>query len=166
MEVFVDNVIEAKFDFDYMDIAYKVCETVLELEKCPFDCEINITITDNDEIHQINKETRGIDRPTDVLSFPNLYFDEAAQFDSKENEMASIVDPESELVVLGDIILSYDKILQQAGEYGHSVLREYAFLIAHSMLHLCGFDHMEADDAALMEEQQRMVMDKLGIGRG
>lgn len=165
MIVNIENLIDAQFEFDYEKIAVSVCEAVLVQEKCPYDCEINITITDNHTIHEINKETRNIDRPTDVLSFPNLFFDEPAVFDIPENELSDYLNPENDLIMLGDIILSFDKIIEQSREYNHSVLREYAFLIAHSMLHLSGYDHMNEDDAAIMEDRQKMVMSTLNIGR-
>jgi len=165
MIVNIENLIDAKFDFDYEKIAISVCEEVLRQENCPFDCEINITITDNNDIHEINKETRNIDKPTDVLSFPNLFFDEPAAFDIPDNEISDYIDPENNLIILGDIVLSYDKILEQSKEYNHSVIREYAFLIAHSMLHLSGYDHMVKEEAEVMEERQRMVMSTLKIER-
>ena len=165
MKLFIENNIDAEFDFDYELIANNVCNVALQQEKCPFECEINITITDNEEIWAINKETRGIDRPTDVLSFPNLEYDSPAEFNMSPLELSFCEDPETGLVVLGDIVLSYDKITEQANEFGHSIMREYAFLIAHSMLHLCGYDHMQDDEAAVMEERQRMIMDAVNIRR-
>lgn len=165
MIVNIENLIDAKFDFDYVEIAKAVCSTVLKQENCPFDCEINITITDNSEIQEINNNTRNINKPTDVLSFPNLFFDKPALFEINEEELSDYLNPENDLIMLGDIILSYDKIIEQSEEYGHSVLREYAFLIAHSMLHLSGFDHMEDDEAKIMEEHQKLVMNTLQIGR-
>lgn len=165
MKIFIDNVNQYEFDFDYEEIADKVCSTVLKIEKCQYDCEINITITDNDEIREINRETREIDKETDVLSFPNLFFDAPGIFNIPEEEMACYIDPETDLIALGEIILSYDKIVSQAKEYGHSLLREYAFLIAHSMLHLSGYDHMEEDERAVMEEKQKFIMDTLDIRR-
>lgn len=165
MKIFLENEIDAAFDFDYIDVAEKVCRTVLQEEKCPFDCEINILITDNDTIRNINRENRDIDRETDVLSFPNLFFAVPADFNIIDEEWCDCIDPENDLVILGDIILSYNRILEQAKEYGHSFMREYAFLITHSMLHLCGYDHMEDEDAALMEERQRVVLDILNIKR-
>lgn len=166
MRVYIDNAVEAVFDFDHEAVANDVCKAVLNEEKCPFDCEINITITDDKEIRQINKQTRDIDKATDVLSFPGLFFESPAVFDVGEMDMSDIVDPESGLVVLGDIVLSFDKIKEQAAEYGHSIKREYAFLITHSMLHLCGYDHMTKDEASVMEERQRLILDGLKITRG
>lgn len=166
MKIYLDNTTETEFDFDHNKVAEAVCREVLEQEKCPFDCEINITITDNADIREINKQTRDIDKETDVLSFPGLFFDAPGVFDEDMKDEADCIDPENGLTILGDIVLSADKIFAQAQEYGHSVKREYAFLIAHSMLHLCGYDHMEEDEAAVMEEKQRTVLDRLNITRG
>lgn len=167
MKIFIEDEYEGgtNFDFDYIKIANTVCEKVLDYLKCPFDTEINISITDNNVIRTINNDTRNIDRETDVLSFPNLFFDEPAAFSISKEELADYTDPENELIVLGDIILSYDRILSQAEEYGHSIKREYAFLITHSMLHLCGFDHETTDEAAQMEELQDKLLNELGITR-
>ncbi|MBR3635295.1 MAG: rRNA maturation RNase YbeY [Lachnospiraceae bacterium] len=166
MRVYIDNAVEAAFDFDHEAVANDVCREVLEKENCPFDCEINITITDDDEIRQINKRTRDIDKATDVLSFPGMFFESPAVFDVGDMEMSDLIDPESGLIVLGDIVLSFDRIKKQALEYGHSIKREYAFLITHSMLHLCGYDHMTESEAAVMEERQRLILDGLKITRG
>ena len=165
MNIYIDNNDEYRFDFDHELVARQVCEAVLEQERCPFDTCISIMITDDEQIRQINADTRGIDNATDVLSFPGLFFDGPGQFDEKNLDPADSTDPETGLVMLGDIVLSYDHICDQAEEYGHSVRREYALLIAHSMLHLCGYDHMEEEDALLMRQHERMVMQKLGITR-
>ena len=165
MKLFIENSIEAKFDFDYEEVANKVCLEVLKQEKCPFDCEINISITDNETIKGINNETRGIDRATDVLSFPNLEYEFPSDFNFSDIELSFCKDPETDLVIFGDIVLSFEKILEQSKEYGHSIVREYAFLIAHSMLHLCGYDHMIEEDATLMEARQKAIMDSVNIRR-
>lgn len=167
MNIIFENEIEDRmqFEFDYLQTATDVCEEVLDYLECPYDCEINIIVTDNENIKVINNDTRNIDKETDVLSFPNLFFDEPAAFDISEEELIDCVNPENELVVLGDIILSYDRILSQAEDYGHSVKREYAFLITHSMLHLCGYDHMETEEAKVMEDLQELILNNLGIVR-
>lgn len=166
MRVYIENAVDAVFDFDHEAVANDVCKAVLDKENCPFDCEINITITDDKEIRQINKQTRDIDKATDVLSFPGLFFESPAVFDLNDMDMLDLVDPESGLIVLGDIVLSFDRIKKQAAEYGHSIKREYAFLITHSMLHLCGYDHMTDKEAAVMEERQRLILNGLKITRG
>lgn len=165
MKLFIEYDVETEFDFNHEQVANDVVNEVLKMEKCPFDTEINILITDNETIHQINKETRDIDRATDVLSFPNMIFEIPSDFQVSEDEMADYIDPETDLFVLGEMILSYDKIFEQAEEYGHSVKREYAFLITHSVLHLCGYDHMTEEDAVVMQDKQEEVLNRLGITR-
>ena len=114
----------------------------------------------------MNRIHRQIDRATDVLSFPMLEYDRPGDFPGLEEAGEDLFDPDSGELVLGDIVISKDRVLAQAEEYGHSVLREYTFLIAHSMLHLFGYDHMEEEERLLMEERQREIMDKIHIPRG
>jgi len=112
-----------------------------------------VTLTNNEYIHQLNKQYRGIDRPTDVLSF--------ALNESEEPE----IEDGPDVNVLGDLIISVERAQEQAADYGHSVRREVAFLTVHGMLHLLGYDHMEEADRLEMEAEQRFVMEKLGIPR-
>ena len=113
----------------------------------------NIIIVDNEEIHKINKEYRGIDRPTDVISF--------ALEDEKDMMLASDAGR-----ILGDIYISIDKCRSQAEEYGHSFLRELAFLSVHGFLHLQGYDHMKPEDEKVMFGLQDEILDSYGIKRG
>ncbi len=110
--------------------------------------EVNVTVCDDETIKEINKEHRGIDKPTDVLSFPFLDFET----------------PEV-LTLLGDIIISRDTAYRQAEEYGHSPKREFCFLAAHSALHLLGYDHETEAEREEMEAKQREILDELGIKR-
>ena len=116
-----------------------VLDQGLELEEISAPVEISLTITTADAVHQLNREYRGIDRTTDVLSFPMLEFDAE---DRNEIVMNAEWDPIEESVLLGDIVINYEQALAQAEEYGHSADRELAFLTAHSLLHLLGYDHM------------------------
>ena len=148
-------------------LAQKVIEHVLLKEGCPFDCEVNVTMTDNNGIWAVNKEFRDMDKPTDVLSFPNCDFEvpgDFTQFDD-EDVYYDCFNPENDYFVLGDIMISRDKMNEQAEEYGHGVTREFAFLIAHSVLHLIGYDHMEESDAKCMEQKQTEYLNELGITR-
>ena len=126
---------------NYEEIADKVINAALDYEECPYEAEVSLTLVDNNRIHDINKEFRDIDRPTDVLSFPMVEYDDAGEFAFLEDE-DDCFNPETGELMLGDIIISLDKVEEQAIAYGHSFTREYAFLIAHSMLHLMGYDHM------------------------
>lgn len=163
--IYLDNDTNIEMNFDYFEIAQCVVDHTLEVEGCPFETEVNILLTDNMGIHSYNKECRGIDRPTDVLSFPNLFFEKEADFRISEESMADCVNPETDLIILGDIIVSLEKVISQAKEYGHSNKREFAFLIAHSMLHLCGYDHENPDEAKRMETKQTLILNDLGITR-
>ena len=161
----LDEGIQPEFDFDYEEVARKVIEFSLEHENFPYEAEVNLTLTDNDGIWAINKEYRQIDRPTDVLSFPMLSYETPGDFSFLEEENEDDFNPDTGEVILGDIIISVDKVYEQAAEYGHSTKREFAFLITHSMLHLFGYDHMEPYEAAVMEDHQRKILDALGIKR-
>ena len=139
-------------------------QKALDYEKCPYEAEVNLLITDNDGIHEMNREYRGIDRPTDVLSFPMNEYEVPGVFDGLE-EQEDAFHPETGELMLGDIVISKEKVLAQAEEYGHSVEREYAFLIAHSVLHLIGYDHIEEEERMVMETKQREIMKRLDILR-
>ncbi|MBR1703307.1 MAG: rRNA maturation RNase YbeY [Lachnospiraceae bacterium] len=160
-----DENVENPFDFDIDLLVKQVAEQVLESEGCPYEACINVLVTDNAGIREFNREYREIDRETDVLSFPNLDFEQAGSFEIPEDREADYFDPDSGELVLGDIILSADKIKEQAENYGHSEKREFAFLVAHSMFHLCGYDHMTEEDAASMEKKQEAALQALGITR-
>lgn len=160
----LEKEIEVNFSFDYENVYKNVINAVVEYFNCPYDCEVSLLLVDNASICEINNETRGIDKPTDVLSFPNVDFDVPADFDSID-EFDDIFEPDSGELIIGDIVLSVEKVKAQALEYGHSEMREYAFLICHSALHLLGFDHIEDEDRVLMELKQSEIMDILRIGR-
>lgn len=165
MSFFLEEEVEVDFDFDYRQIAEKVINYCIEREKFPYEAEINLTLTDNEGIHIINKEYRDIDRATDVLSFPMLSYETPGDFSFLMDENDDDFNPDTGEAILGDIIISVDKVREQAEEYGHSELREFAFLITHSMLHLFGYDHMEPEEAEVMEDKQRQILDELSITR-
>ena len=165
MTFYVENETDAIFPFDVNQVVEQVAEAVLDEEACPYEVQINVLLTDNEGIHRFNKEYRGIDKETDVLSFPNLDFESPADFTIEESREADYFDPDSGELILGDIIISVDRVSEQAESYGHSTRREFAFLVAHSMLHLCGYDHMESEEAAIMERKQEQILSGLGITR-
>lgn len=160
-----ENDIEFKTDFDLEAVANQVVDAVLRFENCPVDCEVELLITDAESVHDINKEYREVDSTTDVLSFPNVDWDEAADYESDSFNDEFLIDPDTELLMLGQIVLNNERIVSQADEFGHSIKREYAFLIAHSMLHLLGYDHMEEEEAKIMEAKQKDYLDRIGLGR-
>lgn len=165
MTFYVENETDRTFPFPVEETVRKVCEAVLEEEGCPYEVQVNVVLTDNEGIHEMNRETRGIDRPTDVLSFPNVDFEREGVFDIDEDSEADYFDPDTGELILGDIMISVDKVEEQAKSYGHNTRREFAFLVAHSMLHLCGYDHMEESDAKVMEQKQEEILAGLGITR-
>ena len=166
MNLVIEKETDINFDFDYEEAAKSIIDQSLKYLKCPYEVQLNLTLTDNDGIHAINKEYRQIDRPTDVLSFPLVDYPAPNVFpESLEDEAEDYFDLDTGELMLGDIIISVEKCKEQAKEYGHSELREYSFLIVHSMLHLFGYDHMEDDERAVMEEKQREILDKAGITR-
>ena len=146
------------------ELAETVVEAALDYVNCPYEAEVSLLLTMNGEIQEMNREFRQIDRATDVLSFPMVDYEKAGQFDFLENADAYF-HPESGELMLGDIVISKEKVLSQAEEFGHSVKREYAFLIAHSMLHLFGYDHMEEEERIVMESKQKEILEQLQILR-
>lgn len=165
MTIYLDNEASAKLDFDYENLINKVVMECLDYEDCPYKTEISIILTDDDEIKIINKQFRGVDNPTDVLSFPALEYNSPGNFIDVENDESSYFNPETGELILGDIVVSVDRAISQANEYGHSLMREIGFLIAHSMFHLMGYDHINNDDRIIMEEKQKDVLNNLKILR-
>lgn len=158
VEFILENETEEEIEQSLIDELIEVCNTVMEEEECNFDAEISFTLTDNENIRQINSMYRNIDRATDVLSFPMLEFE--------EDETDAVYETDGESVMLGDIVISIEKAREQAKEFNHSFRREMAFLTAHSMLHLLGYDHVDDEEGErIMIEKQNKVLNKLGITR-
>lgn len=165
MTVQIENECDLTFNIDYERIADVVINKALDYEDCPYETEINLFLTDNEGIRQINKEYRQIDSPTDVLSFPMVDYTKPSDFSLLEESAEDYFNPESGELILGDIIISVEKVYEQSKEFGHSLEREFGFLICHSMLHLFGYDHMEFDEAKVMEMKQKDILNELGITR-
>lgn len=143
MNFLIDNRQNQYFPMKYAEIIEQAIFETLQFENCDTDCEVSVSIVDNSEIKKLNKQFRNIDRPTDVLSFPQ---------DDKN--------------VLGDIVISLEKAVEQADEFGHSIERELGFLTAHSMLHLLGYDHMTHEDEVEMFSRQEEIMRLMKLSRG
>ena len=157
---------DIRLDIDCRQIAETVINGVLDDLQCPYEAEVNLLLTDDEMIREMNKEHRQIDRSTDVLSFPMLPFSRAEGIGMEQlEELNDCFHPETGELMLGDIVISNEHVLKQAEAYGHSVTREFAFLIAHSMLHLFGYDHMEEAERLEMEAKQREILDNLNITR-
>ncbi|MDO4961296.1 MAG: rRNA maturation RNase YbeY [Eubacteriales bacterium] len=168
MTVNIENEYENAAGFlseaEYTKLAHDVINAALDHENCPYEIDVSLLLTDDEAIRELNKEYREMDKSTDVLSFPMIDYESPACFDGFD-DMDELFDPDSGELMLGDIVISIDHCIAQAKEYGHSITREYAFLIAHSMLHLMGYDHMTPEEAAEMEKRQEEILAGLGINR-
>ena len=139
-----------------------VITAALEAEGVEIPCEINVLLTDDEGIHTVNRETRGVDRPTDVLSFPMFELEPGVP-----PEGEAFLDPETGRCPLGDICISLERAAAQAEEYGHSLDRELCYLAVHSALHLLGYDHLdEGPMKRQMRAREEAILGKLGITRG
>ena len=164
MTIQIDYETEKKLDIDYTKHANCVAHKILETEQCPYEASVNLVITDNEEIKEVNAQFRNINAPTDVLSFPMIPFPSPADYSIIEDQ-DEYFDLDTDELLLGDVMISVDRVYAQAEEYGHSTEREFSFLFAHSMLHLLGYDHMEPEEAAVMEKKQSEALAALGINR-
>ena len=165
MTISIEYEADRVLDLPYREIIENTVLAALDYEGCPYEAEVNVILTDNDAIQEINREHRRIDAPTDVLSFPMVDYERPADFDGLEDHAEDYFNPETGELMLGDIVISVDKVTEQAEKYGHSERRELAFLVAHSMLHLCGYDHMEDGERLVMEEKQEEILKRKGYER-
>ena len=165
--IYVDNrqdKIEVSKEF--IENLEKVIEFALKEEEVLIHSEISMIFVDNEEIREINNETRGIDRATDVLSFPMLDYEDKKVFkELYKDKDFDITFMDGEELVLGDIVLSLERALEQSKEYNHSFEREASYLVVHSVLHLLGYDHMEELDKKIMRKREEDILSKLNIRR-
>ena len=165
MTVTIERESDIPLPFSEQEVAEAVISETLDYEDCPYEVQVNIILTSNEEIHQINLEQRGVDAPTDVLSFPMVDYAYPSDFTVLEAGGMDSFDPDTGELILGDIVISVDKVIEQAEKYNHGVKREYAFLITHSMLHLFGYDHMDEVERENMEFKQDEILTRLNITR-
>ena len=165
MTILLENETALNIGIDYEEIAKQVICAALDYVSCPYECQVNVLLTDNPGIQETNKEMRKIDAPTDVLSFPMIEFENEGDFSIVERDVPSYFDAASGELLLGDIMISLEKVMEQAKQFNHSVKREYAFLIAHSMLHLSGYDHMINSERIRMEKMQEEILQNIGYTR-
>jgi len=152
--IFIDK-IKATIDFALKEEGVKI----------PY--QISLLFVDNEEIREINKENRNIDKVTDVLSFPMLDYEEDKVFkDMYLNYEFDETFKDGDELVLGDIVLSLERALEQSIEYNHSFEREASYLVVHSVLHLLGYDHMEEDEKKIMRSEEEKILSKMNIVRG
>lgn len=147
MDIVINNENNYPIESSYEDTMKSIASLALKMEGLEDHYEVGLTYVSKDEIKDLNREYRNIDKVTDVLSFP------------------LIEDFSSDETLLGDVVISYEVAEEQAKEYGHSLEREIMFLFAHSILHLLGYDHIEDEDRVIMEERQREILDELKITR-
>ncbi|MCX7903789.1 MAG: rRNA maturation RNase YbeY [Caloramator sp.] len=138
-----------------------VVDKALKYEGIGFDYDVNVYLVDNEAIKEINKDYRKIDKVTDVLSFPMIDFRERGGYEVYNEDL----DPETKNVLLGEIILSLEKAMEQSREYEHPFRREVAFLIVHSVLHLLGYDHEVEEERKVMRQKEEEILQSLGITR-
>ncbi|MGP1588942.1 rRNA maturation RNase YbeY [Oribacterium sp. oral taxon 102] len=165
MTVTIDFEAERRLRLPWEEIIREIVCAAAAYENCPYECEVSVLITDNEGIREINRQEREIDAPTDVLSFPMQRYLRPADFTSIREEDAGCFNPDSGELLLGDIVLNQDRIESQARDYGHAERRELAFLVAHSMLHLFGYDHMEEEERIEMERRQEEILTERGYTR-
>lgn len=159
IRIFTDNTQDKIEVTDALEKLIKsVADGVLEFEEIDEKCEVNVMFADNEQIREINREQRSIDRATDVLSFPFL--------DAKNGDITvSDEDFYEGYLSLGDIVISLERAKEQAEEYGHSFEREVGFLMCHSMLHLLGYDHIDEADRVIMRKKEEEILKKLKLTR-
>lgn len=165
MTIYVEDEGGYTFSFSVEEQLDKLASFVTAYVVCPYEPEISVTLVNKEEIHRLNKEFRQVNRPTDVLSFPMMEYDAPADFSGCAFEESLTLSPETGELILGDIVLCSEVICEQAREYGHSELREFSFLVVHSLLHLFGYDHIEEEERLKMEQMQKKIMDELHIMR-
>lgn len=154
MKVYIENETRIQYEFgDPEPVIRKAVRAVASDKHLPEELEVNVLLTTASAIREVNKESRGVDSVTDVLSFPYFEYEEPGVFEGEIDEFGESI--------LGDILVCGSRMKEQAKKFGHSQERELSFLIVHSMLHLTGYDHIQKEDAELMEEEQRRLMDEV-----
>lgn len=165
--IYVDNrqdKLEVKEEF--IKGLEEVIEFALKEEEVDIECEVSLVFVDNNEIKEINNDTRKINKETDVLSFPMLEYEDKKVFkEVYKNYKFSASDFDGDELVLGDIVLSLEKALEQSIEFNHSYERESSYLVVHSVLHLLGYDHMEDAEKQIMRKREEEILAKLNISR-
>ncbi|MGE5633216.1 MAG: rRNA maturation RNase YbeY [Caulobacteraceae bacterium] len=163
MSVLIDNRQDIiKVDEVLETFVAQVVGKALDYEECEDEFEVSISFVNNEEMRSLNREYRGIDSTTDVLSFPLMDFDEEVDQNDEEDEDVEYIDEE---LALGDIVISMEKVKEQAEEYGHSFERELAFLLVHGMLHLLGYDHEDEAQEKAMFERQENILKEMKLNR-
>ena len=151
MDILIENLTDFVVSEEQMRMIEEIIKESLAFEQITEEVEVSISLVDNEEIQTLNQKFRQMDKPTDVLSFPLLDFSEEISF--------------AGCVALGDIVISVEKVQEQAKEYGHSFEREFGFMMAHSMLHLLGYDHQTPEEETIMFAKQEAILNKVELFR-
>ena len=154
INVLVEEGIEVGIDLEWMQ---KIIETVLTTENVPPNAEISLVITGQERIQELNRDYRGKDQPTDVLSFSMS----EQKIDEEEEEAVAFINPPDGLIHLGEVIISYPQALLQAEESQHSIKQEMAALIVHGVLHIQGYDHEKAEMEPAMQAKEKQILSTL-----
>lgn len=158
------NIIDIE-EFQIKEIERVILHALKE-EEVEVPCEVSLLFVDNLRIREINNETRGVDRETDVLSFPMLEYEKGKVYkECYKNFVFDETYKDGDEVVLGDIVLSLEKALEQSKEFNHSFTRESCYLVVHSILHLLGYDHMEEEERIIMRQREEEILNRLNITR-
>lgn len=163
--IIVDDEAQVRLPIDAQKVIDRVIPFAMEQLECPYEFQVSVLLTDADEVHRLNREFRGIDRTTDVLSFPMLELPAPGDFSAVDESDPESFDPDTGELLLGDMVLNTSAVIAQAEEYGHTVERELAFLVLHSLLHLAGWDHEEERERIQMETLQEKILQDLHIER-
>lgn len=154
MKIYINNETDFIIDQNVEKLIEQVIQATMQFENINEKYEVSISFVYNEQIRNLNKNYRNIDKETDVLSFPMIDFNN--KFNSNEME---------HMELLGDIVISIDKVKSQANEFNHSIIREICFLVVHSMLHLLGYDHEEEEERKIMFNKQKSILEEVGITR-
>lgn len=165
MNISIENESGLNYPEEFNQIISRIVNASVDFLKCPYECQVAVTLVNDEQIHEINLENRNIDRATDVLSFPMMDFDQPNDLSLVEANPQDYFDPESGELLMGDIVISLEHVSAQAKEYNHSERREIAFLTTHSCLHLFGYDHMTDEERLEMEKLQEEILQKEGFTR-
>ncbi len=163
MTFYVDRETDIELPCSEEELLEEIAAKVLEFEKCPYDITVNLLITDGEGIRSYNRDYRGLDKETDVLSFPAVDFESPSDLSLAEQNRSAYFDQDTGELILGDIVLNAARVISQAEEYGHSIRREYGFLLTHSLLHLFGYDHELPEQEQVMFSRQEEILNALGI---
>ena len=152
-------------DAGFAAIIKKAAQAALEVEEISAPCGVFIRVTDDAGIREVNRAHRQIDSPTDVLSFPEIRYKKGQTLRDVPNKLKAAYDVDTGCAMLGDIVISLERVLKQAEEYGHTPQREMAYMVVHAVCHLMGYDHIVDEDKRLMRQREETALNRAGEGR-